>query len=151
MKPLQGQKALVAGGDSGIGAALVSAFAKAGAVVGINYRGPADEAETLADEIRKVGGEALILKADVSREAEVRKMFKAFAGEFGRLDILVANAALQRDAPVTQMTLEQRRTVLYTNLTGAFLCAREAVKLSLAQDRTYIDASVNWLVGGIRG
>ena len=133
MKPLQGQKALVTGGTSGIGAALVIAFAKAGATIGINYRGPADKAETLAEEIRKDGGEALILKADMSKETQVIKMFKTFTGEFGRLDILVVNAGLQQDAPVTQMTLEQWRTVLDTNLTGAFLCAREAIKLFIAQ------------------
>ena len=133
MKPLQGQKALVTGGTSGIGAALVIGFATAGAAIGINYRGPAEKAETLAEEIRKDGGEALILKADMSKETQVIKMFKTFTGEFGRLDILVVNAGLQQDAPVTQMTLEQWRTVLDTNLTGAFLCAREAIKLFIAQ------------------
>ena len=79
MKPLQGQKALVTGGTSGIGAALVIGFATAGAAIGINYRGPAEKAETLAEEIRKDGGEALILKADMSKETQVIKMINHLA------------------------------------------------------------------------
>lgn len=132
-QPLHGQSAIVTGGDSGIGAAMVTALAKAGASVGINYRGSADEAEALVEQIRQDGGEALILQADVSKEAQVRKMFESFVAHFGRLDILVANAGVQKDAPVIAMTLEQWRTVLDTNLTGAFLCAREAIRIFTTQ------------------
>ena len=133
MKPLEGQKALVTGGSSGIGAGLVTAFAKAGAAVGINFHGHATAAEALADSIRGAGGEALLLQGDVSKEADVQGMFKTFTDKFGRIDILVANAGLQKDAPVTSMTLDEWRTVIDTNLTGAFLCAREAIRLFLAQ------------------
>lgn len=133
MKPLQGQKALVTGGDSGIGAAVVRAYAKAGAAVGINYHDDSGRAGVLARQILKDGGEALLLKADVSKESSVQKMFRTFTGEFGRIDILIANAGLQQDAPVTRMTLEKWRTVLDTNLTGAFMCAREAINLFIAQ------------------
>lgn len=133
MKQLQGQKALVTGGDSGIGAAIAGAFATAGAAVGINYHANDAKAEALAEEIRQAGGEALLLKGDVSKETDVRKMFKTLVGEFGRIDILVANAGLQQDAPVIEMTLDQWCAVLDTNLTGAFLCAREAISLFIAQ------------------
>ena len=133
MKLLQGQKALITGADSGIGAAVVRAFGEAGASVGINHRGSPDKAQALAEEIRAGGGEAVLLKADVSDEADVRKMFADFVGALGRIDILVANAGVQRDAPVTEMTLDKWRTVLDTNLTGAFLCAREAIGLFIAQ------------------
>ena len=131
--PLQGQKALVTGADSGIGAAVARAFGRAGAAVGINYHGSADKADALAAEIRQQGGVALTVKADVSKEADVRAMFKTVTDAFGRLDVLVANAGLQKDAPVTEMTLQDWRTVLDTNLTGAFLCAREATRLFIAQ------------------
>ena len=133
MKLLSGQKALVTGADSGIGAAVVRAFANAGASVGINYRGSPDRAQALADEVRADGGEAVLLHADVANEADVRKMFTDFVGALGRIDILVANAGVQRDAPVTEMTLDKWRTVLDTNLTGAFLCAREAIGLFVGQ------------------
>ena len=132
-KPLEGQKALVTGGSSGIGAGLVTAFAKAGAAVGINFHGHASHAQALADNICSEGGEALLLRGDVSKESDVQDIFKTFTGKFGRIDILAANAGLQKDAPVTSMTLDEWRTMLDTNLTGAFLCAREAIRLFLAQ------------------
>jgi len=133
MKPLEGQKALVTGGNSGIGAGLATAFAKAGAAVGINFHRHAAEAQALADSIRSDGGEALLLQGDVSNEADVQCMFKTFTDKFGRIDILAANAGLQKDAAITSMTLEEWRTVIDTNLTGAFLCAREAIRSFLAQ------------------
>lgn len=136
MANLNQQKALVTGADSGIGAAVALAFAKAGAAVGINYHGKPDEAESVAAEIRKFGGEALLLKADVAKEGEVDEMFETFVREFGRIDILVANAGMQRDAPVTQMSLEQWRAVLDVNLTGAFLCVREAIRCFIGQSPT---------------
>lgn len=132
-RPLAGQTALVTGAASGIGAAVAVAFARAGAKVGINYRGDPAVAERMAADIRGQGGDAVALKADVAKEDDVRRMFKAFTDAFGCLDILVANAGLQRDAPVTQMTIEQWRTVIDVNLTGQFLCAREAIRHFLQQ------------------
>ncbi|MGQ0655281.1 MAG: glucose 1-dehydrogenase [Betaproteobacteria bacterium] len=129
---LAGQKALVTGGDSGIGAAVVRAFAAAGATVGINYRSGADAADRLVAEISRAGGAALAMQADVSREDEARGMFE----RFGRIDILVANAGIQKDASITQMTLEDWQRVLEVNLTGQFLCVREAVARFIAQGRT---------------
>lgn len=130
---LDGQIALVTGASSGIGATSAIALANAGAKVGINYRDSRDAAEDIAKRIREAGGDALTIEADVSKEDNVRAMYSRLIEAFGRIDILVANAGLQRDAPVTSMTLEQWRTVLDVNLTGQFLCAREAIKCFLKQ------------------
>ncbi len=131
--PLSGQIALVTGGSSGIGAATAVALAQAGARVGVNYVQSRESAEEIAEHIHKAGGHAVALEADVSKEDDVRAMFRELIGAFGRLDILIANAGLQRDAPVADMTLEEWRTVIDVNLTGQFLCAREAIKQFLVQ------------------
>ncbi len=129
---LKGQKALVTGAGSGIGAAVARALARAGAAVGVNYRS-GNEADALVKEIRAHGGEAIALKADVSRESEVKAMFDECIGEFSRIDILVANAGIQKDAPLTSMSLGDWQQVLDVNLTGVFLCMREAVQRFIAQ------------------
>ena len=131
---LSGQTALVTGASSGIGAATAVALAQAGARVGVNYLDRRESAEEIAEHIIKAGGHAVVLAADVSKEDDVRRMFSQLIDAFGRLDILIANAGLQRDAPVTEMTLEQWRTVIDVNLTGQFLCAREAIRQFLAQE-----------------
>jgi glucose 1-dehydrogenase len=128
-----GQTAIVTGASSGIGAAVAKVLAAAGAKVGVNYRDDPAPAEPILGEIRAAKGEAIGLKADVSREAEVEHMLAEFVAAFGRLDIMVANAGVQRDANVTEMTLEQWRAVLDVNLTGQFLCARAAIRQFLAQ------------------
>ncbi len=127
---LVGQKALVTGASSGIGREVARALAEAGAEVCVNYPVPAEmpRAEGVVDEIRLMGGTAFARQCDVSKEDEVAAMFEAVRQEFGTLDILVANAGLQRDAAFDQMTLAQWNTVLGVNLTGQFLCAREAVR-----------------------
>jgi glucose 1-dehydrogenase len=127
-KLLQGQKALVTGASSGIGRAIALSLGDAGADVVINYVSDEDKAEALADEIRAKGGRARILRADVSDEAQVSSMFGAMLEEFGTLDILVNNAGLQQDGPFHELTLAQWNKVLAVNLTGQFLCAREAVR-----------------------
>ena len=132
-QPLRGQSALVTGASSEIGAAIAGAFARAGAAVGVNFRSHPQPAEVIVEDIRRSGGAALSLKADVSDEEQVGAMFRSFANAFGRIDILVANSGIQRDAAAADMTLEQWRDVLDTNLTGQFLCAREAVRYFLAQ------------------
>lgn len=123
-----GQRALVTGGSSGIGRAVCLALGEAGADVIVNYRAHTDEAENLAAEIRELGVRAFAHRADVSNETEVLAMFERARSEFGTLDIVVANAGLQQDAPIEAMTLAQWNTVLAVNLTGQFLCAREAIK-----------------------
>jgi glucose 1-dehydrogenase len=125
---LKNQKALVTGANSGIGEACALALAAAGAAVAVNYISNREEAERVVETIRAGGGEAIAVRADVSREEEVQRMFAEAIGHFGTVDILVNNAGLQRDSAFHEMTLAQWQTVLDVNLTGQFLCAREAVR-----------------------
>jgi glucose 1-dehydrogenase len=128
LKPLKNQKALVTGANSGIGEACALALGAAGADVVVNYHSNPDDAERVVDAIRQSGSKAIAFRADVSREEDVQQMFTEMVKQFGTIDILVNNAGLQRDAPFHQMTLEQWNSVIATNLTGQFLCAREAVR-----------------------
>ncbi len=128
LKVLQGQRALVTGGSSGIGAAIAHAMAMAGAKVAINYLSDNSAAQSLVNEISAAGGEALAIQADVSQESSVEAMFQTVIETWGSLDIMVANAGIQQDAPFMEMTLEQWNNVLAVNLTGQFLCARAAVR-----------------------
>ena len=125
---LAGQKALVTGGSSGIGRAVAIALGGAGADVAVNYRSGEEEAHEVVDAIRDKGSNAIALQADVAKEDQVQAMFARTFEAFGTVDILVANAGLQQDAPFDEMTLQQWNTVIGVNLTGQFLCAREAVK-----------------------
>jgi len=127
-RPLQGQKAIVTGANSGIGRAIALALGAAGADVVVNYRDGEDAAMQVVREIGQSGSRALAHRADVSREAEVKELFQRAISQLGTVDILVNNAGLQRDAPFDEMTLEQWNTVMSVNLTGQFLCAREAVR-----------------------
>jgi glucose 1-dehydrogenase len=127
-KLLLGQKALVTGASSGIGRAIALSLGDAGADVVINYVSGEDKAQALAEEIRAKGARAMIVRADVSDEAQVSAMFRTMIEEFGTIDILVNNAGLQQDAPFHELTLAQWNRVLGVNLTGQFLCSREAVR-----------------------
>jgi len=125
---LQGQVALVTGGDSGIGKGVALELAKAGAKVVINHVDAHEVAQLTVDEITAAGGDAYAIHADVSKEDEVKVMFAEMFQHYGTVDILVNNAGLQRDSKFVDMTLEQWNTVISINLTGQFLCAREAAK-----------------------
>src|SRR5437867_9167671 len=125
---LKGQMALVTGAASGIGAGVARALGAAGAAVVVNYVTNPDAAEGVAATIRAAGAETMALQADVSSELEVREMFAKAIAHFGAIDILVNNAGLQQDAPLVDMTLAQWNKVIGVNLTGMFLCAREAAR-----------------------
>ncbi|MFF0782613.1 SDR family oxidoreductase [Streptomyces sp. NPDC003720] len=125
---LKGQKALVTGANSGIGRATAVAMGRAGADVVVNYVAGREEAEQVVEEITAFGVKAAAYEADVSKEDQVVAMVDRMVQEFGTIDILVANAGLQRDAHLTDMTLAQWQKVLDVNLTGQFLCAREATR-----------------------
>lgn len=125
---LRGQKALVTGANSGIGLATAIALGRAGADVVVNYVVGAEDAENVVKEIEGFGVRAYAHEADVSDEDQVTAMVARMVEEFGTIDIMVANAGLQRDAAVTEMTLAQWQKVIDVNLTGQFLCAREAAK-----------------------
>ncbi|MER6522673.1 SDR family oxidoreductase [Streptomyces sp. NPDC001553] len=125
---VRGQKALVTGANSGIGKATAIRLGQAGADVVVNYVFGPETAEEVVEEIKSFGVRAYAHQADVSQEDQVVAMVDRMVEEFGTIDIMVANAGLQRDAPVTEMTLTQWQKVLDVNLTGQFLCAREAAK-----------------------
>lgn len=125
---LQGQPALVTGANSGIGRAVALALAASGADVVVNYVVDPAAAEDVVHQIEALGRKAIAIKADVSDERDVQAMFSRAIDVFGTLHIVVNNAGLQRDAPLCEMTLEQWNTVIGVNLTGQFLCAREAVR-----------------------
>jgi glucose 1-dehydrogenase len=127
-KLLAGQTALVTGANSGIGQAIAIALGAAGANVAVNWVVGEEAADKVVQTIVDGGAAAQAFKADVSSETEVQAMFEAVVERFGTIDILVANAGLQRDSAFAEMTLEQWQTVITVNLTGQFLCAREAVR-----------------------
>lgn len=125
---LQGQIALVTGASSGIGFGVAQALADAGAAVAINYHSHGEAAEELAADIRKAGGQAFAVGADVADEAQIDLMFDSVIQHFGTIDIVVANSGLQKDAPFVDMTLADWQTVMNVNLAGQFLTAQRAVR-----------------------
>jgi len=127
---LHGQTAIVTGSNSGIGQGVAEALAKDGANVVINYVSNPEVAEEIAHKISNdsICGEAIAIKADVSKEDQVINMVQQTVDKFGTLDIMIANAGLQRDYPMHEMPLKEWQLVLDVNLTGQFLCAREAIK-----------------------
>jgi len=122
------QKALVTGANSGIGLAVAAELAREGADVVINYVGDEESALKLVDDLETEGGHAIAIHADVSNEGQVQAMFRQAIETLGTIDILVNNAGLQQDAPFDKMTLAQWNRVINVNLTGQFLCAREAIR-----------------------
>ena len=127
-KVLKGQKAIVTGANSGIGRAVAIALGHAGADVVVNYRSGDDSALETVHEVACCGAESYAFQADVTSEREVQAMFADVKKRFGTVDIIVANAGIQADSPFDRMTLDQWNRVLSVNLTGQFLCAREAVR-----------------------
>jgi len=125
---LEGQKALVTGANSGIGKATAIGLGRVGADVVVNYVAGKEAAEEVVREIESLGARAYAHAADVSQEDQVVEMVARMVREFGTIDVMVANAGLQRDAPISDMTLDQWHKVLNVNLAGQFLCAREAAK-----------------------
>jgi glucose 1-dehydrogenase len=129
-KKLQGQIAIITGASSGIGAGVAKSLSAAGATVVVNHPVAAtkDAADAVLAEITNAGGAGITYQCDVSKEDEVVKMFSDVVSQFGTVDILINNAGLQRDSPFEKMTLAQWNFVIGVNLTGQFLCAREAIK-----------------------
>ena len=153
---LEGQPALVTGANSGIGQGVALGLARAGADVVINYVTNPEQADEVAHQIEGMGRRAICIKADVSKEAEVTAMFARAIQHFGTLHIVVSNAGLQRDSPYCTMTLDQWNTVIGVNLTGQFLCTREAArefmrrgldeKLSVAAGKIICMSSVHQVI-----
>jgi glucose 1-dehydrogenase len=127
-KPLLGQRAIVTGGSSGIGAAIAKALGAAGATVVVNWSRGEDAARRVLAELEQAGGRGLTLGGDVSCEEDVRRIFRTTIQALGSVDILVNNAGMQRDAPFAEMSLADWNAVIGVNLTAQFLCSREAVR-----------------------
>ncbi|WP_080778136.1 glucose 1-dehydrogenase [Chryseobacterium phocaeense] len=127
---LKNQVAIVTGGSSGIGSGIAKSLAAAGATVIINHSSERskDEAQAVLKEITDTGGKGITFQCDVSKEDQVISMFQETVSQFGTVDILINNAGIQKDAKFTEMTLDQWNAVIGVNLTGQFLCAREAIK-----------------------
>ena len=127
---LQNQVAIITGASSGIGAGIAKSMSQSGAMVVINYpyEGALEQANAVLKEVTDAGGKGIVYQCDVSKEDEVVKMFQDVVAQFGTVDILVNNAGIQKDAKFTEMTIDQWNAVIGVNLTGQFLCAREAIK-----------------------
>jgi glucose 1-dehydrogenase len=143
---LAGQPALVTGANSGIGRAVALGLARAGADVAVNYVADPAAADEVVKEIEALGRRAIALKADVSDEAQVQQMFAHAIDAFGTLHVVVSNAGMQRDAPFEEMTIDEWNAVIAVNLTGQFLCLREAIR---EFKRRGIDQAVSVAAGKI--
>lgn len=130
---LKGRRALVTGGNRGIGRAIALQLAEAGADIMINYVGRREEAEATAADCRAFGVKAACCYADISREDDVEKLFAEMVQQLGGVDILVNNAGITRDALLLRLSPEDFDAVLATNLRGAFLCMKQAGKLMMKQ------------------
>ena len=125
---LTGQVAIVTGASSGLGRASALGFAQAGARVAVNYNSNKDAADKVVAQIVAGGGEAFACQADTSDEDAVIRLFDETAARFGGIDIVFANAGMQKDAAYAELTLADWKRVIDVNLTGQFLVSREAVR-----------------------
>ncbi len=146
---LQGKVALVTGAARGIGAAIARELAGQGATVVVNYRGSAEQAAALVDEMCAGGGQAAAIQADVSQVDAAQKLVKETLERFGRLDILVNNAGTTRDMLLMMMSESDWDTVLDTNLKSAFNCTKAALRPMMKQrsGRVINITSVSGLAG----
>lgn len=135
MFDLTGKTALVTGSSRGIGRGVALALARAGADIAVNYAGNEQAAQETAAQIRRLGRRALVIRADVGEEAQVRRLFDEMERGFGALDILVNNAGTSQDKDIFEMELADWDRIVKTNLTSGMLCSREAMRLMRGQGR----------------
>jgi len=140
-KAHEGKVALVTGGAKRIGRSIAEKLSALGAAVVVNYQNSKAEADHLVASLQAVGGRALAWQADVSRREEVVRMFEAVRAEFGRLDILINNAAIFFPAPFESLTDEQWDRIMNSNLKSAFLCSQAATPLLRASGGQIINMS----------
>jgi glucose 1-dehydrogenase len=140
MHGLRNKNVLITGASSGIGEAIATRFGEEGANVAINYHGEKEAAEKVesrlrksCEEIEKAGCKSLLIKADVSKPPQVRKMFKNVLDSWGRIDILINNAGIQKQAASHEMSLDDFMKVISVDLIGPYYCSREAIKHFLAR------------------
>ncbi len=132
---LKGKVAIVTGAGRGIGNAIAQIFAQEGAKVVLNYNRSEKEASSLADDIRRKGGEVLLMKADVSKTDDVKNMVQKAIAKFGRIDILVNNAGMLFPAAFMDSTEEMWDKTIDVNLKGAYLCSKEVAPIMLNQKK----------------
>jgi glucose 1-dehydrogenase len=150
LRGLKGKNVLVTGGSSGIGQAIAVRFAEYGANVAINYLTTPDEARDTEDQVqacvhrvRQEGVRDVLVQGDVSNEEDVVRMVGEAAGELGGLDVLINNAGIQISKPSDELTSGEFDKVLAVNLRGSFLCAREAIKVFLRDEKPGVIVNVS--------
>jgi glucose 1-dehydrogenase len=150
LRGLQGKNVLVTGGTSGIGQAIAVRFAEFGANVAINYRSRPDDAagteqqvEACVAKVQRMGVKDVIVRGDVSKEEDVVSMFEETVDKLGGIDVLINNAGIQISRPSHELSAEDFDKVLGVNLRGAFLCAREAIKHFLAENKPGVITNIS--------
>ena len=121
---LSGSVALVTGASRGIGAVIARRLAEAGVKVGVNYLSSPESAEEVVSSIISAGGEALLVEGDVAQEEPAKSTIQQVVSHWGRIDILVTNAGINRDRLLLRMNTDDRDQVIQVDLRGAFLCPR---------------------------
>jgi len=140
---------LVTGASRGIGRALAACFAKKKYRVGINFLSSEEKARAVEKEVNSLGGEAMLLKADIGNSAEVKEMTQALLKKWGRLDVLVCNAGISRDRTILKMSDAEWEEVLKVNLNGVFWCIRESARAMTRQKNGSIISIASMI--GVRG
>jgi 3-oxoacyl-[acyl-carrier protein] reductase len=130
---LAGKIALITGGNTGIGRGVALAYAEEGADVAIAWIAREPDTRSLVSEVERRGRKALAIRCDVTSEADVRALVHGVVERFGRLDVLVNNAGIQKAQPITDMTLDDWERMMAVHLRGAFLCSREAARVMIPQ------------------
>jgi glucose 1-dehydrogenase len=131
---LEGRRALVTGATTGIGQGTAFELAAHGAAVAINHRGRVDDGRAMVAAIEAAGGRAVPVEMDITIEADVQRGFAEAREAFGGLDLLVNNAGVEKPFELVDMPLEEWERVISVNLTGTFLCTREAARIMRADD-----------------
>lgn len=130
---LKGKTAIITGAGRGIGRAIALQFARYGAKVVINYRNSITQVEELLQTIKDAGGEAIAVKADISKEQEAKHLIQEAVREFKYLDILVNNAGINKDNLLIRMSEDEFDSVIEVNLKGTFFCMKYAATIMLKQ------------------
>jgi len=133
MKRLEGRVAVITGGNTGIGRAVALAYAEEGADVAVAWMAHEPEAKSLTEAVQRQGRRALLIRTDVTVEADVQAMVARVRETFGRIDILVSNAGVQKAQPIAETTVEDWDRMVAVHMRGAFLCCREVAPVMMAQ------------------